>query len=237
MYLEPPLDFPEGHPLHGAEPIVFRRSFEGMSNYDPPIELSQKLIHSLGLHFIDELNAYCRLNGEGDLEEIIQVFSDVGAGELDSRRTLVLIKAKPLAEFMAVGEFALYRKFDVTRFMPASFSDWGRSLDHFDAPDLFYHSGVSGGNASYIHGGQMPGSIVTVEQLIEDWKHDDDRNARQYQTFKIHDWKNDRLVEWSCAPPEITNYFTKSDKPFEISPAFFSPEVLTDTKQTRINMI
>jgi hypothetical protein len=27
MYLEPPLDFPEGHPLHGAEPIVFRRQF------------------------------------------------------------------------------------------------------------------------------------------------------------------------------------------------------------------
>src|ERR1700741_2678137 len=37
MYLEPPLDFPEGHPLHGAEPIVFRRQFEGMSNYDAPI--------------------------------------------------------------------------------------------------------------------------------------------------------------------------------------------------------
>jgi hypothetical protein len=94
MYLEPPLDFPEGHPLHGAEPIVFRRSFEGMSNYDPPIELNQKLVHSLGLHFIDELNAYCRLNDEGDLEKIIQVFSDVGAGELDSRRTLVLIKGQ-----------------------------------------------------------------------------------------------------------------------------------------------
>lgn len=70
MYLEPPLDFPEGHPLHGAEPLVFRRSFEGMSNYDPPIELNQKLVHSLGLHFIPERNAYCRLDTEGDLEEV-----------------------------------------------------------------------------------------------------------------------------------------------------------------------
>ena len=94
MYLEPPLDFSDDHPLHGAEPIVFRRSFDGMSDYDPAIEISQKLVHSLGLHFIAERNAYCRLNSEGDLEEIIQVFRDVGTGEFDSRRTLVLIKAE-----------------------------------------------------------------------------------------------------------------------------------------------
>lgn len=137
MYLEPPLDFPDGHPLHCAEPIVFRRSFEGMSNYDPPIELSQKFVHSLGLHFMAERNAYCCLNSEGDLEEIIQIFRDVGTGEFDSRRTLVLIKAKQLAEFMAVGGYALYRKFDVTRFVPGSFSKWKRSERHFDAPDLF----------------------------------------------------------------------------------------------------
>jgi hypothetical protein len=230
MYLEPPLDFPENHPLHGAEPIVFRRSFDGMSNYDPPIELSQKLVHSLGLHFMAERNAYCRLNAEGDLEEIIQVFRDAGTSDFDRSRSLVLIKAKPLAEFMAVGGYALYRKFDVTRFVPGSFSDWSRSKRHFDAPDIFYNSGLSGGNASYIHGGQILRSTVTVEILIEDWKREDGSNARQYENFKIHDWKNDRLVEWSSAPSELSNYFTKSDKPYEISPAFFSPEVLTKYK-------
>lgn len=230
MYLEPPLDFPEGHPLHGAEPIVFRRSFDGMSDFDTPIELSQKLVHSLGLHFIAERNAYCRLNSEGDLEEIIQVFRDVGTGEFDSRRTLVLIKAKPLAEFMAVGGYALFRKFDITRFVPGSFSEWEHSKRHFDAPDLFYNSASSDGNASYIHGGQILRPTVTVEELIEDWKREGDPSARQYEAFKIHDWKNDRFVEWSCAPSEISNYFTKSDKPFEISPAFFSPEVLTKYK-------
>lgn len=103
MYLEPPLEFSETHPLHGAEPIVFRRSFDGMSDYDPATEISQKLVHSLGLHFIAERNAFCRLNSEGDLEEIIHVFRDLGTGEFDSRRTLVLIKAEQLAEYMAVG--------------------------------------------------------------------------------------------------------------------------------------
>jgi hypothetical protein len=230
MYLEPPFDLPTGHPLHGAEPIVFRRSFDGMSNYDSPIELSQKLIHSLGLHFVAERGAYCRLNSQGDLEEVIKVFRDAGSGDFDRSRTLVLIKDKPLAEFMAVGGYALYRKFDVTRFAPGSFSHWEDAERHFDTPDLFYNSGLSGGNASYIHGGQILRPNVTVEELIEEWKRENDPNARQYETFKIQDWRNDRLVEWSCAPSELSNYFTKSDKPFEISPAFFSPDVLTKYK-------
>ncbi len=208
MYLEPPLDFPEGHPLHGAEPIVFRRHFDGMSNYDTPIELSQKLVHSLGLHFIGERSAYCRLNSEGDLEEVIRVFHDAGTGDFDRMRTLVLMNAKPLAEFMAVGGYGLYRKFDVTRFLPGSFAHWESAERHFDAPHLFYYLGLSGGNASYIHGGQILRPSVTVEELIEQWKREDDPDARQYETFKIHDWKNDRLVEWSCAPSELSNYFT-----------------------------
>jgi hypothetical protein len=231
MYLEPPLDFEEGHPLKNAEPIVFRRHFEGMTNHASPIELSQKLVHSLGLHFMPERNAFCRLNSEGDLEEIIQVFHDLGtADDFNSSRALVLIEARPLAEYMAVGGYALYRKFDVTRFRPGSFSSWEESKRHFDAPDLFYNAAVSGDSASYIHGGQILRPAVTVTELIEDWKRERDPDARQYETFKIHDWKNKRLVEWSSAPSELSNYFTESENPFELSPAFFSPEVLTKYK-------
>jgi hypothetical protein len=187
-------------------------------------------VHSLGLHFIGERSAYCRLDSEGDLEEVIRVFHDAGTSDFDRMRTLVLIKAKPLAEFMAVGGYGLCRKFDLTRFVPGSFSQWEKAERHFDAPDLFYDTAVSDGNASYIHGHQILRPKVTVEELIEEWKREDDPNAREYETFKIHDWKNDKLVEWSCAPSELGNYFTKSDKPFEISPAFFSPNVLTKYK-------
>ena len=108
---------------------------------------------------------------------------------------------------------------------------------HFDAPNLFYNSGLSGGNESYIHGGQILRPSVTVRELIEEWKREDDPHARQYETFNIHDWKNDRLVEWSRAPSELSNYFTKSEKPFEISPAFFSPNVFDQVQWTRTSMI
>jgi hypothetical protein len=69
---------------------------------------------------------------------------------------------------------------------------------------------------------------VTVEQLIQEWKDEEDPKNRQYATFKIFDWKNKRQLETSCAPEFLSNYFERerTDKPFEISPAFFRPEVL-----------
>jgi hypothetical protein len=228
MYLEAPFQFGEEHPLRDSDPIIYRRSFEGMQDYVPPIEISQKLVHSLGLHFMSERNAFCRLNSEGDIDEVIHIFQDKGTGNFDSR-ALVLIDARALAKYMAVGDFALFRKFDITRFRPSSFSSWGTSTSHFEAADLFYNA-VSDSNQSYIHGGQILRPTITVDQLIDEWKREDDPNARQYETFKIHDWKNKRFVEWSSTPSELSNYFTESEKPYELSPAYFGPEVLTKYK-------
>jgi hypothetical protein len=42
--------------------------------------------------------------------------------------------------------------------------------------------------------------------------------------------KNGVIREISCAPGATANYFTESDLPFELSPAFFSPEVLRKYK-------
>jgi hypothetical protein len=73
-------------------------------------------------------------------------------------------------------------------------------------------------------------SAVTVEDLIQEWKDEEDPEKKQYATFKVQDWKNKRLLETSCAPGSLSNYFQQSDNPFEISPAFFRPEVLTRFK-------
>ena len=48
-----------------------------------------------------------------------------------------------------------------------------------------------------------------------------------------HDRKHDRIAEISCAPSALANYFTESDLPFEITPAFFHPEVLLKYKMDR----
>lgn len=58
------------------------------------------------------------------------------------------------------------------------------------------------------------------------WKKEENRSNRKYATFKIFDRKNGVNIETSCAPKFLSNYFQESNLPWEISPAFFRPEVL-----------
>ena len=69
---------------------------------------------------------------------------------------------------------------------------------------------------------------MTQEQLIE--RHDFRRREdRQYASFIAEDWKNRVIREISCAPGHTANYFTESDLPFELSPAFFDDAPISGT--------
>lgn len=224
IYLEAPLR--SGKSLANGEKLVFRRSFDGVQKGESPIELSQKLVHALGLHFVPERNAYCRLDDHGDIEDVIRVIrTDLCPGR--ESLTAVTILAKELFTDMTLADMALVYFFDFTRFKSGSFNGWG---DHprFDrkALDLFYHGG-SIGNASYVNGRMIVRSTIPLQQLIDEWKHDSHPTKKiEYATFKIFDRKNNVEVETSCAPEFLSNYFHKSDLPWEISPAFFRPDVL-----------
>ena len=67
---------------------------------------------------------------------------------------------------------------------------------------------------------------ISINDLVSAWKNEENPSSRKYATFKIYDRKNDLNVETSCAPEFLSNYFQPSDLPWEISPAFFRPEVL-----------
>lgn len=230
MYLEPPLSHPGCNSLVGGEKLIYRRSFNEVAKGPPPVELSQKLVHSLGLYWVEERSAYCRLDNTGDIEDVIRVIWLEGPGT-EPDAAVVTIRIKELATYMALADMALVLKFDFTRFEPKNFGGWAqnRQSQKKSAPDLFYNVGRST-NASYANGCMILRPNVTVEQLVQEWKDEEDESKKQYATFKIIDWKNQRQVEASCGPEFLSNYFEKSEKPFEISPAFFRPEVLTRFK-------
>ena len=70
-------------------------------------------------------------------------------------------------------------------------------------------------------------STIPLQQLINEWKEESNpARKKEYASFKIFDRKNSLEVETSCAPEFLSNYFQKSDLPWEISPAFFRPDVL-----------
>jgi hypothetical protein len=226
VYLEAPLR--SWKSLAGGEKLLFRRSFDGVQKGESPIELSQKLVHALDLHFVSERNAYCRLDDRGDIEDVIRVIrTDLGPRPGRESLAVVTILAKELFTYMTLADMALVYFFDFTRFKPGSFNGWG---DHpridRKAPDLFYHGG-SIGNASYVNGRMIVRSTIPLQQLIDEWKEESHpTKKKEYVRFKIFDRKNNVEVETSCAPEFLSNYFEKSDRPWEISPAFFRPDVL-----------
>lgn len=231
VYLQPPLDHPGCQSLVGSEKLVFVRSFEGVKDYEPPIEISQKLVHSLGLHFMDERSAYCRLNDRGDIEPIISVYRDVTHDPWQQVRA-VTIRSHDLASYMALTGTSLVSLFDFTRFAMGGFNGWPEGAeDVFETRDLFYRQRKVPQHASYVNGQIILRTTLTPEALVKEWMAEEDKSNRQYATFLIIDCKNgDKLIETSCSPDHIVNYFTESSLPWEISPAFFRPEVLQKYK-------
>ena len=224
MYLEPPL-VSVAESLAGGEKLIFRRTFTGVSRGPTPIELSQKLVHSLDLYFVPERNAYCRLDSRGDIEDVIKIIRLNQDSDWDSI-DVVTIQREELDKFMALSKTCLVLRFDFTRVRWGSFAGWGEIGRYSKSDvDLYYHGG---GNrqGSYCNGVTVVRPQVTVADLVRKWKAEDDHSKRKYATFKIYDRKNGVNVETSCAPECLANYFQESDLPWEISPAFFHPEVL-----------
>ncbi len=237
VYLEPPLAF-SAENLKGGELPVYRRTFHGMDRVEP-FEINQKLVHALGLFYIAHRSAYCRLDGNGDLEDVISLHSEPGAGPHD-RLEMVTILTKDLADYLALSGTTLVRRFDFTRVHHPTFTGWSepdRAMR--GTTDLYYSWGGGGGNGSWVNGYQLLHSSVTPESLAAAFQAEDGaRRQREHETFIAYDWKNKRVVTTSCGPEGTANYFTQSELPFELSPAFFRPEVLTkykaDTEKYRL---
>lgn len=231
LYLDPPLG--SGNVFDGAHQLVYRRRMEGVPSRRNYTELDQRLTQALGLHFMEERNAYCIVNEQGDIEPVIRI-EDIAADERGDSGHVVEIKAEALARYMAVTGMALVGKFDFTRVdhRGIGFPGWDRA-ERFDlsTPDLFYHGGVAAGACSYVNGWIVSRPSVTVEQVMEQENEKSDRSKRRHADFIIQDFRHERIVEWSASPTRTTNYFDVTEGlPFELSPVFFKPAVLAKYK-------
>ena len=230
IYLEHPLNNHICRTIVGGEKLIFSRSFEGVKSYQL-IEISQKLVHALGLYYIDERNAYCRLDNHGDFEDIISVCDDKHNNPWQRVRA-VTIRRHDLETYMALSDTSLVTKFDFTRYVPGAFSSWeGQNPQEHKTNKLCYRVGIIPNQASYANGHTIFHTALTENDLIEEWQSEENVSTKQYASFIIFDRKNDTVVETSCGLGHIVNYFIKdSDLPWEISPAFFRPEVLQKYK-------
>jgi len=224
--VEGPLSDRSSQFLRNGEKLVFWRAFEGRQEQKRYCEILQKFAHIFELHFVPERNAYCRLDRRGDVEDVVRIIQTPERGE-GWGTNVVTVKRAVIDEYLAVTDFVFFLAFDFTRFRPRGFVGWqhGGKSDMFSERDLYYRLHVEPGHASYSRGGHIIHSELSKDDVIaiRDSPH---AERREYASFIAWDFKNKILGEISTAPTSITNYFTQSELPFEMSPAFFRPEVL-----------
>lgn len=120
VYIEAPFPEDSGSALAGGEPLVIRRRLEGVHTGPTPIEISQKLVHCLDIHYVDERKAYCRLNDNGDIEDVIRILKLQIPDQMEGREVVTILR-KDLDNYMALADMALVMKFDFTRYVAGSF--------------------------------------------------------------------------------------------------------------------
>ncbi|MGD9537231.1 MAG: hypothetical protein AB7P52_06250 [Alphaproteobacteria bacterium] len=234
-WIEPPLADCDSKSLAKGEQIVFARSFDEIPDRGHYVEILQALTHTAGLHFMPERNAWCRLDRHGDLEDVIHVVDMQPPGNETWGGTIVLVSRDVLETYATLTDSSLVRMFDFTRFRISSFSGWGsHQVEQRSDGDVHYRIGVIDGHASYTRGVQIvPFAKTKKEVAASIWSGTSGTEKKQYATYIAHDWKNNRIAELSCAPDHLANYFIESNLPFEITPAFFRPEVLLKYKADR----
>lgn len=228
--ISPPLDGTGSLTLDKGEQLVFARSFEGRLGDKDYHEILQKFLHISEIHFLSERSAYCRIDSRGDIEDVIRVVEIPAKGD-EFGGTVITFRRDALDRYLALTDSAIVRIFDFTRLQLSRFGMWskGHEAQLVKDDDLFYHKHVEPGHASYIRGCQIVSSSMSKESIARDFWRPSSEN-REYESFIAHDWKNKVVRLISCAPGKTANYFTESDLPFELSPAFFRPEVLSKYK-------
>lgn len=236
VWIEGPLAGSRSKTLSEGEQIIFIRPFDGDKSRKRYIELDQKISHVLELHYISERNAWCRLDQHGDIEDVVKVLE---LNDLPKKDTgiIVTMNRNVLGEFASAGNYSLCRMFDFTRYKRDSFLGWGGENNparFSNEVDIFGKLVFYKEYGSYSRGIQVKNISVPKEKVLgEIWGNYSSEKKKQYATFIANDWKNKRITEISCAPSCLANYFTESDLPFELTPAFFKPEVLLKYKSDR----
>lgn len=229
--LSPPLEHTGSKTLNAGEQFVFARHFEGRLGNNSNIEILQKLIHVSGLHFLPDRNAYCRLDKHGDIEEAVRIIRIPGKGD-DFDGTIVTFDRRLLDKYMALTDAVIVRTFDFTRHRPSQFGGWSGAHErkYVTEGDVFFRLVSEPSHASFMRGCQIVRPMVSKEEILKRLARGGEEEEKRYVSFIAHDWKNRIVTEISCTPGHTANYFTESDLPFEMSPAFFRPEVLSKYK-------
>ena len=214
-----------------GQQLVFGRSFEARVEHKDYFEVAQFLTHAHGLHWTPEHNAWCRLDDNGDVEDVIKWQEIIGTQGYADAKAIEIDRAV-LEEHMSATATVLVQMFEshcAPEHFLQEFSDRRDSV-RSNNDELYYRMGIAPGNASYFRGIQIirpkEGAIEFGARMVREQQVD-----KVYESFIAFDWKNGNLTTMSCAPQAMASYFEKDSKlPYQTSPVFFNAQVLDKYK-------
>ena len=218
--------------LKDAQKLVFLRDFEGLQGNDGTYyEILQEYLHLANIHWRQELQSYCRFNENGDFDHIVSVTS----GAINNGVTLISFKREPLELYLAATNSVLVRMFDFILFRRGQFTDWPDCPENEfkDGPEIFYRQKIDTGKAAYTRGVQIVRPGRPNHEIFSCLKDGDLKQKKgEHAEFVVHDYRNNRITKISTDPVATTNFFEAHENslPFELSPAFFRPDVLLKYK-------
>lgn len=221
--------------LAGAFQPLYGRTFNGWSGPGHSyLELNQEYAHLEGIHWRPEKRAYCRFDENGDLDPVVSVTNREDKG---SSMSLVTFAWETLERYLTIADASLVRLFDFTLQRKSAAGHWPNgpteTVMREEGQDFFYRSTTIKGHLGRARGVQIIRTRRAREEIIDGFTGGGRRNQK-YANFIAWDWRNQRLTRISTDPASTTNYFDAEEgKPFELSPAFFRPEVLSKYKTDR----
>ncbi|MYE04829.1 MAG: hypothetical protein F4Y00_07655 [Bacteroidetes bacterium SB0662_bin_6] len=248
--LPPRVEFePGNHTVAGTNlpdstRLIFHRHFEGRTEDADYFEVSPSLTHPHDLHWVPERQSWCRFDGNGDVESVIQLVRMAPRGT-QRTATIITIAREIIELHMSAADSVVIQMFDSTC-INKNFSRWqghARVVSDHER-NLHYSALIEPSHQSYVRGLQVLHPRKTAEELgaalVEE-----KAQSKRYESYTIADWRNSgtrgrkpdprvlldhtkcKLVTASCNPNSLASYFDPpSTLPFQISPAFFKPDVL-----------
>ena len=190
--------------LRDARALVFRRTFGIMRDDDRvDFEILQEYAHVTDIHLQDERHAYCRLDPNGDVEDVMSFTSDFPNMEL------VSFKRDPLDEYLAASGSLLVRLFEVP--VPhADFpldSDGVYAIDGAD-PDFFHRPSV-GPALAVRRGCQIIRPIEPRQHIFSTIRQRQDLpNRVEGFVTAVDDRVRVEHFRFACFKPEVLNRYS-----------------------------
>lgn len=210
--LSEPLESFRSEVLGQGRATVFMRYWD---RRPPQVDPEQRLIHTLGLHHVPEKDAWCAINELGEVVPRLRVDNDDG--------WVCTLDRDDLDLYLVASRSCLVRIVDVTRMVEPGPRTHGPIVE--DREREIFLQPLNGDTLVNLRGFDvLRVSAPTRARVLLRMQR---KEPREYASFTIHDFKHGNVVEASSDPKDLGNYFVQSELPFETSPVFFKPDVLT----------